>query len=57
MTHAGLGQAVIGIDAFDGDHLGPTLHHLSPRRQLLRVVVGRLDRVALGVRELSLDHV
>jgi hypothetical protein len=35
----------------------PSLHHLPPRRQMLRMVVSRLHSVVFGMRELPLDHV
>ena len=33
----------------------PSLHHFTPLRQVLREVIGRTHRIALGVGELTLD--
>ena len=48
--HLGAGAQAIEV-------VGPGLHHLAAFREALSLVVGRPHFVALGMRELLLDHV
>lgn len=47
----------VGASAEPVNEVGPLLHHRAPLLQVLGVVVGSADAIALRVCELPLDHI